>query len=78
MNDEVNQETIRRQGGVIRLRPGVAAGLAQLSRLLKPAIEYVWVDMVWRKNHDRYKEVLDVKGSATAVPCEASTTATPT
>lgn len=62
MDDDVNQDTISRHGGVIRLRPGVASGLAQLSRLLKPAIEYVWVDMVWRKNQDRYKEVLDIKG----------------
>ena len=47
---------------MVPLKPGVAAGLAQLSRLLKPAIEYLWVDMVWRKNDDLFKEALNIKG----------------
>ena len=57
-----DEDAIDRQASVISLYPGVAPGLAQLSRVLMPAIEYLWVDMVWRKNDDLYKDALNIKG----------------
>ncbi len=45
----------------VSLKNGVAPGLAQLALLLKPAIQYLWVDMVWRKNDEQYKKVLNIK-----------------
>ena len=50
-----NEKAIDRRTTVVPLKPGVASGLAQLSRLLKPVIEYLWVDIVRRTNNILYR-----------------------
>jgi len=46
----------------IVLGPGVAAGLARLSGLLKPALEIMWVEDVRRMNPSLEEDVPDVAG----------------
>lgn len=62
LNDHVSRSTLRAQGDAIELRPGVAAGLARLAGLLKPALEIMWVEDVRRMNKFLDAEVPDVAG----------------
>jgi hypothetical protein len=62
LHDQVSRRTLRRHGNAIELRPGVAAGLARLSGLLRPALEIMWVDDVRRMNRHLDDKVPDVAG----------------
>jgi len=62
MNDQVSRRTIRQRSDAIVLFPGVAAGLARLSGLLKPTLEILWVDDVRRMNRFLDEKVPDVAG----------------
>ena len=61
MHDHVGIRTIESHG-VIRLLPGVAAGLARLSGLLKPTLEILWVADVRRMNRQLTDDVPDLAG----------------
>jgi hypothetical protein len=52
---------IARSDNVIQLRPGVADAMARLAGLLKPTLEYLWVDKVWKSNQEFFQESLEVK-----------------
>lgn len=62
LHDQVSPSTLRAHGDAIRLKPGVAHGLARLAGLLKPALEIMWVDDVRRMNKFLYDKVPDVAG----------------
>jgi 5-methylcytosine-specific restriction endonuclease McrA len=62
LHDHVSHRTLRAHGDVIVLMPGVAAGLARLAGLLKPALEIMWVDDVRRINRYLDDDVPDVAG----------------
>lgn len=62
LHDQVSRSTLRAYGDAIELRPGVAAGLARLAGLLKPALEIMWVEDVRRMNKFLDSEVPDVAG----------------
>lgn len=62
MHDHVSARTIEQHGGVVTLFPGVAAGLARLSGLLKPTLEILWVEDVRRMNRHLTADVPDVAG----------------
>lgn len=50
LHDGLTKRQLEAQGRAIVLRPGVAAALARLSGLLKPALEILWVEDVRRMN----------------------------
>ncbi len=52
---------IDRPDNVVRLREGVGYAMALLAGLLRPALEYLWVDKVWKSNHELFPDGLDVK-----------------
>jgi 5-methylcytosine-specific restriction endonuclease McrA len=62
LHDHVTRATLRDQGDRIVLNPGVAAGLARLAGLLKPALEVMWVEDVRRMNRFLHEDVPDVAG----------------
>ena len=62
LHDHVSWRTINEMGGVITLYPGVAAGLARLSGLLKPTLEILWVQDVVKLNSGLVDEGQDVAG----------------
>ncbi|MCX5046480.1 HNH endonuclease [Aldersonia sp. NBC_00410] len=62
MHSGVGPRVIAAHGNQIVLRPGVAAGLAQLSGLLKPTLEILWVEDVRRMNRFLDEDVPDVAG----------------
>lgn len=62
LHDHVTRSTLRAHDECIVLKPGVAAGLARLAGLLKPALEIMWVDDVRRINKFLDAEVPDVAG----------------
>lgn len=62
MHDRVSRRTLDERDWSITLYPGVAAGLARLSGLLKPTIEVLWVDDVRRMNRRLDSDVPDVAG----------------
>ena len=62
LHDHVSWRTINEMGGMITLYPGVAAGLARLSGLLKPTLEILWVQDVVRLNAGLVDEGQDVAG----------------
>ena len=62
LNDHISWRTINDNGGVITLYPGVAAGLARLSGLLKPTLEILWVQDVVKLNAGLVDEGQDVAG----------------
>ncbi|MGB3233545.1 MAG: HNH endonuclease [Mycobacterium sp.] len=62
LHDHVSRSTLRAHDDCIVLEPGVAAGLARLAGLLKPALEIMWVDDVRRMNKFLDAKVPDVAG----------------
>ncbi len=62
LHANVSRRTLRTHGDAIALMPGVAAGLARLAGLLKPALEIMWVDDVRRMNIFLTAEVPDIAG----------------
>ena len=62
LHDHVSRRTINDHGGVITLYPGVAAGLARLSGLLKPTLEILWIQDVVKLNDGLVEEGQDVAG----------------
>lgn len=62
LNDHVSRRSIDQHDGVIILYPGVAAGLARLSGLLKPTLELLWVQDVVKLNAGLVEEGQDVAG----------------
>ncbi len=62
LHDHVSRRTIQENGGVITLYPGVAAGLARLSGLLKPTLELLWVQDVVKLNAGLVEQGQDVSG----------------
>lgn len=62
LHSNVSRRTLRAHGDAIVLMPGVAAGLARLAGLLKPALEIMWVDDVRRMNKFLSAEVPDIAG----------------
>lgn len=62
LHDHVSRSTLRAHGDAIEPRPGVAAGLARLAGLLKPALEIMWVEDVRRMDRLLDAEVPDVAG----------------
>lgn len=62
LHASVSRRTLRAHGDAIALMPGVAAGLARLAGLLKPALEIMWVDDVRRMNKFLTAEVPDIAG----------------
>lgn len=62
LHDHVSRSALLAHGDAIELRPGVAAGLARLAGLLKPALEIMWVEDVRRMNKFLEAEVPDVAG----------------
>ncbi len=62
MHDAVSRRVIAEHGDAIVLHPGVAAGLARLSGLLKPTLEILWVEDVRRMNRFLDSDVPDVAG----------------
>jgi len=62
LHDHVSRRTINEKGGVITLYPGVAAGLARLSGLLKPTLEILWIQDVVKLNAGLVDEGQDVGG----------------
>ena len=62
LHDHVSRRSLRDRGNAIVLMPGVAAGLARLAGLLKPALEIMWVEDVRRMNPFLEEDVPDVAG----------------
>jgi HNH endonuclease len=62
LQDHVSWRTIKENGGVITLYPGVASGLARLSGLLKPTLEILWIQDVVKLNAGLADEGQDVAG----------------
>jgi hypothetical protein len=62
LHDHVSRRALRDRGNAIVLMPGVAAGLARLAGLLKPALEMMWVEDVRRMNPLLDEDVPDVAG----------------
>lgn len=62
LHDHVSRQALRTHGDTVVLLPGVAAGLARLAGLLKPALEIMWVDDVRRINRYLNDDVPDVAG----------------
>lgn len=62
LHDSITGRALRAAGAAIELKPGVAAGLARLSGLLKPALEIMWVEDVRRMNAFLHEDVPDVAG----------------
>jgi len=62
LHDHVSWRTINENGGAITLYPGVAAGLARLSGLLKPTLEILWIQDVVKLNAGLVEEGQDVAG----------------
>ena len=62
LHDHVSRRSLRARGDAISLKPGVAAGLARLAGLLKPALEIMWVEDVRRMNPFLEEDVPDVAG----------------
>jgi 5-methylcytosine-specific restriction endonuclease McrA len=61
MRDKLSPHAIDEQGAV-KLRPGVAWGLARLEGLLQPVLRVLWVDEVRRMNPVLRDDVPDVQG----------------
>lgn len=53
--------TIDRNDNKVELHEGVAYAMARLAGLMRPALEYLWVDKVWKSNHDFFHDGVDVK-----------------
>jgi HNH endonuclease len=51
LKEHMSLKRLAAHGGAIRLRPGVAHGLARLAGLLKPTLQMMWVDDVRRINN---------------------------
>ena len=64
LHPNVSRRTLRAHGDAVVLMPGVAAGLARLAGLLKPALEIMWVDDVRRLNKFLTAEVPDIAGAS--------------
>ena len=62
LHANVSRRTLRAHADAIVLKPGVAAGLARLAGLLKPALEIMWADDVRRMNKFLTAEVPDIAG----------------
>lgn len=62
LHDQVSRRALRARGDAITLEPGVAAALARLAGLLKPALEIMWVEDVRRMNPFLDEDVPDVAG----------------
>ena len=62
LGENVSRSAVRAHGDAIVLRPGVAAALARLAGLLKPALEMMWVEDVRRMNRFLDSSVPDVGG----------------
>lgn len=62
LGENVSRSTVRAHGDAIVLKPGVAAALARLAGLLKPALEIMWVEDVRRMNKFLDSDVPDVAG----------------
>jgi hypothetical protein len=62
LGENVSRSTVRAHGDAIVLKPGVAAALARLAGLLKPALEIMWVEDVRRMNKFLDTDVPDVAG----------------
>jgi hypothetical protein len=62
LHGQISRRALKAHGDAIVLRPGVAAGLARLSGLLKPALEIMWVDDVRRMNAFLEEDIPDVAG----------------
>lgn len=62
LHDRVTRASLRAHGDRIVLKPGVAAGLARLAGLLKPALEVMWVEDIRRMNRFLHEDVPDVAG----------------
>lgn len=62
LHGQISRRALRANGDAIVLRTGVAAGLARLSGLLKPALEIMWVDDVRRMNAFLAEDIPDVAG----------------
>lgn len=52
---------IDRDDNKVELHYGVAFALAQLAGLLRPALEYLWLDKVWKSNQDFFHNEVDLK-----------------
>lgn len=61
LKDNPTKADIAQPDNVIQLREGVADAMARLAGLLKPTLEYMWVDKVWKSNHEFFQDGLDVK-----------------
>ncbi|GAA2531816.1 HNH endonuclease [Mycolicibacterium diernhoferi] len=62
LHSGISRSALRARGDAIDLLPGVAAGLARLAGLLKPALEIMWVDDVRRMNKFLHADVPDIAG----------------
>lgn len=62
LHSNISRSALRAHGDAIDLLPGVAAGLARLAGLLKPALESMWVEDVRRMNKFLHAEVPDIAG----------------
>src|SRR5262249_39481661 len=62
LHDQISRRSLRHHGDAIRLKPGIAYGLARLAGLHKPALEIMWVDDVRRMNKFLDAKVPDVAG----------------
>lgn len=62
LHDHVTRRSLRAMDDAIVLKAGVAAGLARLAGLLKPALEIMWVEDVRRMNRFLDQDVPDVAG----------------
>jgi hypothetical protein len=60
LHDHVSRRVLRAHQDAIVLKPGVAAGLAMLAGLLKPALEIMWVEDIRRMNRYLADNVPDV------------------
>lgn len=55
------QGAIDKHGGVFTLYPGVAAGLVETQLLLRPVIQHLWIEKVWRSNQEMSKLVKNIE-----------------
>ena len=62
LGEGVSLRQLEAHGNAITLKPGIAFGLARLARLLKPALEIMWVEDIRQMNKFLDAEVPDVAG----------------